>query len=198
MASNDPVLLLGAEKSPGVPQELYWWKREYTQKESMRYSLTHLLDNDTIFIGDADEIWNPDKIPPLGRWKLEQKVYAYYLNNRSNEWWEGTSVMQYKDVKIDTLDNLRAHDSHRAYTRAPTFKNDGWHFTNIGGVDFIKRKLQSYSHQEFNNPKIIDDLENKISKNIDFLGRDFIFKTDESEWPEWLKDNKEKYKHLSQ
>lgn len=196
MASNDPILLLGAEKSPGVPQELSWWKREYTQKESMRYALTNLKNFDTLYIGDCDEIWNPNNMPPKGRWKLEQTVYAYYLNNRSSEWWEGTSVMQYSDVKNDTLDNLRAHDVYRNYMRAPTFPNHGWHFTNMGGVDFIKRKLQSYSHQEFNNRYILEDLENKVRENKDFIGRDFKFTIDESEWPKYLQEHKSKYSQL--
>ena len=196
MASNDPILTLRAMQSPGVPKDLHWWVREYTQKESMRYALTHLLDDDIVYIGDADEIWNPNNMPPPGRWKLEQKVYAYYLNNRSSEWWEGTSIMQYKDVKKDTLDNLRAHDIHRQHKKAPTFSNNGWHFTNMGGVEFIKRKLQSYSHQEFNHLQILDNIENQIKENKDFIGRDFIFKKDESELPKWLLENKERYKYL--
>src|SRR3989338_4835160 len=155
MASDDPILLLGAKKSPGIPrnllwwkpENLYWWKREYTQKESMRYALTHLKDDDLVFIGDADEIWNPLNMP-TERCKLEQTVYSYYLNNRSSEWWEGTSVMPYSLIKQYPLDDLRAHDHHkRPIEQAPTFKNNGWHFTNIGGAEFVKRKLSSYRHQ---------------------------------------------------
>lgn len=196
MASDDAVLLEASDLSPGVPGGQPWWNREFTQKESMRYALTHLKDEDVVFIGDADEIWNPSNYPTTGRWKMEQLVYAYYLNNRSSEWWEGTSVMPYSEIKKDTLDNLRAHDVHREYMRAPTFKNGGWHFTNMGGVDFIKRKLNSYSHQEFNNPTIINNLSTQLESNKDFIGRDFKFWTDESEWPEFLKRNKAHYQHL--
>ena len=196
MASNDPILLLGAKKSPGVPKNLHWWKREYTQKESMRYALTHLEDDDLVFIGDVDEIWNPLNMPPFGRWKLRQNVYSYYLNNRSNEWWEGTSVIPYQIIKSDTLDNLRAHDTHRGYMKAPTYPNWGWHFTNIGGAEFIKRKLSSYSHQEFNSPKYTDKIEQRIAENKDFIGRNFNFWIDESELPKYILENKEKYKNL--
>ncbi len=198
MPSNDPILLLGSQYSPGVPPDLHWWRREYSQKESMRYALSHLNDDDIVYIGDADEIWNPNHMPPVGRYKLEQTVYSYFLNNRSTEWWEGTSVMTYKDIKAETLDNLRAHDTDRAYMKAPTWKNNGWHFTNCHGynADKIREKLASYSHQEFNHPSITDNIENQIDENKDFIGRDFKFTIDESGLPEYIVSNKRKYSHL--
>lgn len=198
MASDDPILSRDANNSPGVPQDLHWWRREYTQKESMRYALTHLKEDDLVFIGDADEIWNPLNYPKEGRWKLEQTVYSYYLNNRSSEWWEGTSVMPYWIVKQGTLDNLRAHDTHRDYMKAPTFKNSGWHFTNCHGnnANKIREKLASYSHQEFNFPQITTNIEKQIEDNKDFIGRDFTFVVDQTGLPEYILNNKEKYKHL--
>lgn len=197
MASDDAVLKAQAVQSPGVPKDLHWWVREFTQKESMRYALTHLKDDDTVFIGDADEIWNPNNLPPLDqRSKLEQTVYSYYLNNRSSEWWEGTSVIPYHFIRNDTLDNLRAHDSHRKYMQAPTFPNKGWHFTNMGGEEFVKRKLASYSHQEFNNNYYLGNISTQIKENKDFIGRNFTFTVDETGLPEYLLQNKDKYSHL--
>lgn len=202
MASDDPILYLGANQSPGVPQDLHWWRREYTQKESMRYALTHLDDDDLVFIGDADELWNPnilkdDNFFTSKRWKLEQLVYAYYLNNRSSEWWEGTSVMPYKLIKEYPLDDLRAHDNHpRPIQRAPTFRIAGWHWTNMGGVEFIKRKMNSYSHQEFNYSQITDKIEKQMEENKDFIGRDFKFWVEEKDLPKYVLNNKERYAHL--
>lgn len=199
MASNDPILARDALNSPGVPKELHWWVREYTQKESMRYALTHLNDDDIVYIGDADEIWNPAHMPPSGRWKLEQTVYAYYLNNRSSEWWEGTQVIPYWMVKKHTLDDLRAHDRHvRSIEKAPTWSNFGWHFTNMYGnnPEKIKEKLNSYSHQEFNFPQITDNIGDKIRNNQDFIGRDFTFTVDETGLPYYVLHNKAKYVHL--
>src|SRR4051812_4257047 len=46
---TDPALTLLADTSPGVPKDMHWWKREYIQKESMRYALTHLKDDDRVF-----------------------------------------------------------------------------------------------------------------------------------------------------
>ena len=217
MSKPTPELMADCQKSPGVPQNLHWWVREFCQKESIRYALKESIKkaitwnegdkdfeylweepkaDDLIFIGDADEIWNPKHIPPYGRWKLEQTVYAYYLNNRSSEWWEGTSVMPYSEIKKDTLDNLRAHDTHREYMKAPTYPNNGWHFTNLGGAEFVKRKLASYSHQEFNHLEITEKIEQRIKENKDFIGRDFTFTIDETGLPDYILNNRNKYKNL--
>lgn len=192
---TDPALSLLADISPGVPKDIHWWRREFIQKESMRYALTHLHDDDRVFIGDVDEIWNPETEFPDGRSELQQIVYTYYLNNKSSEQWTGTSVMSYKDIKSDTLDNLRAYDQARAYMKAPIIKS-GWHFTNQGGTEFVKKKIQSYAHQEFNHPIVLSQVEQRIANNQDYLGRPFILGVDESEWPEHLKQNRNEYAHL--
>lgn len=193
---TDPALSLLADTSPGVPKDMHWWRREFIQKESMRYALTHLKDDDRVFIGDCDEIWNPDIEYPEGRLELQQTVYAYYLNNKSTEYWTGTSVMSYEDIKKDTLDNLRAYDERRKHMHAPVFQNAGWHFTNMGGAEFIKRKLRSYAHQEFNHEAILSQIDDKIARNEDYLGRNFVLSVDETGLPQYLLENKEKYKHL--
>lgn len=193
---TDPALSLLADTSPGVPKDQHWWRREFIQKESMRYALTHLKDEDRVFVGDCDEIWNPDMEYPEGRAELQQTVYTYYLNNKSTEYWTGTSLMTYKDIKKDTLDNLRAYDTMRAYMKAPVILNAGWHFTNIGGAEFIKRKIQSYAHQEYATPEVLDAIESRIKNNQDYLGRNFTLTRDETDWPQYLKDNRATYKHL--
>lgn len=192
---TDPIMQAFAQSYLPIPKEQHWWHREFIQKESMRYALTHLHDDDRVFVGDVDEIWDPTTKFPEGRAELQQTVYTYYLDNKSNEQWTGTSLMAYKDIKTNTLDNLRAYDDMRRYMHAPIIKS-GWHFTNIGGAPFVKRKLQSYAHQEFNHPSILEQVDQRIANNQDYLGRDFKLGVDTSEWPLYLKVNREKYAHL--
>lgn len=192
---TDPPLSYLADLSPGVPKDMHWWRREFIQKESMRYALTHLRDEDQVFIGDVDEIWDPTVRLPQGRFELEQLVYTYWLDNRSTEYWTGTSVMNYGHIKSNTLDNLRSYDKAREYMWAPKVKS-GWHFTNIGGAEFVKRKIRSYAHQEFNNEAFLNQVDQRIALNQDYLGRDFILGKDESEWPTYLKKNRAQYAHL--
>ncbi len=175
-----------------APGAIHWFK-EFYQKESIKKALVGLNDNDMCFVGDIDEIWNPHMIIDYTQsdiFKLRQKVYAYFLNNRSSEPWAGTLVTQYKNIKHACLNHLRTvRKTHYIY-----LKDGGWHFTNMGGADQIRKKLESYGHQEYNNSTIKSDLENKILQNKDFIGRGFKFWISEKELPEYILAHKEQYK----
>lgn len=178
------------------------WKREFMQKESIKDCLTHLKDDDIVFIGDCDEIWKPACMYLgiyQGGMKLPLMVYTYYLNNRSSESFWGTYLGKYSDIKDSCLNNLRASTYNNFY---PDFERDasnycGWHFTSMGGFEALKNKLEdSYTKQTYAADEVINSLENNITNRKDFLGRAFTYTIDESHWPQYLKDNKEKYKHL--
>ena len=171
------------------------WVREFAQKESIRDCIKHLKDNDTVFIGDCDEIWNPNhlkfleqhaKVEPT---KLKLDVYTYYLNNKSNEQFWGTIVSTYKNLKDEVLNYARTDKSSK------TPDSYGWHFTSL--KDGLKRKLEdSYTKETYATKQVLDNLEENIRNNKDFLGRDFKYTIDETTWPQYLKDNKDKYRHL--
>lgn len=180
-----------------IPKEQHWWHREFIQKESMRFTLTHLNDDDMVFIGDVDEIWNPHMEYPNSRAELQQTVYTYYLDNKSTEYWTGTSLMPYRDIKYNTLDNLRAYDKAREHMKAPVIQNAGWHFTNIlTNADFVENKIKSYAHAEFNTPEYLAQVKQRIQNNEDYLGRDFKLEVNIEDWPRYLKENRSKWAHL--
>lgn len=60
----------------------------------------------------------------------------------------------------------------------------------------MKKKLESYGHQEYNQKEIKDDLEKKLKENKDFANRGYKFWTSESGLPEFIIKNKIKYKNL--
>lgn len=168
------------------------WIREFCQKESIKDCLTHLNDNDIVFIGDCDEIWDPRflKNYTTNPCKLSLRVYTYYLNNRSTEQFYGTFVATYKYIKNKCLNHLRSNE----YRCAPYFY-DGWHFTSM--APYLRQKLEdSYTEESYATKQVLDSLEENIKNNRDFLGRDFTYKVDEWEWPQWLKDNRLNYKHM--
>ncbi len=192
-----------ASNSPSVPKGHHYWHREFCQKEYIRRFLTHLDDEDIVYVSDVDEIWKPKEIGD-GIYKLRQLMYVYYLNNRTNEPWAGTFVTKYKNIKNGNLNYMRLvpPDYAQVFKEFEILKkreyldDGGWHMTSMGGVSELKRKIESYGHQELNIPQIKDNLENAIKTNTDFIGRDFKFWTDESELPEYLLANKQKYLHL--
>lgn len=159
----------------------------FYQKEHLLKGLT-LEDTDTVYYGDVDEIWTPQEVQPQPA-KLEQLCYSMFLDYRSTEPWKGTLIATYAQVKQYGLNQLR-------HSAPLTLKNGGWHFTNMGGLEELRRKIKSYDHQEVNTPEIHSKLEERFIKAQDFLGRNIQLYQDTSDWPQYLKFNKEKYQHL--
>lgn len=183
-----------AESSPNTVGADHW-KREFMQKESIKDALEAmgLKDDDIVFIGDCDEIWDTKN-----KWekftgspfKLKLLVYSYFLNNQSNEQFYGTLCSKYKWIKNECLNHLRTDAWKTGF-------NAGWHFTSMGGYEEVKRKLSdSYTRESYWNVQVEDDLEENIKQNKDFLGRNFTYTIDESDWPEYLKNNRHLYQHL--
>lgn len=169
------------------------WKREFAQKESIKDVLKHCNDDDVVFIGDVDEIWDPEYCMPhtIGMpIKLKLDVYTYYLNLHSNEQFWGTLATQYAFIKDGVLNHIRAESPK-------TRENEGWHFTSMGGYEMLKKKLEdSYTHESYANTWVMHNLHENIQKQKDFLGREFQYTKDETKWPTYLKEHRNKYKHL--
>jgi beta-1,4-mannosyl-glycoprotein beta-1,4-N-acetylglucosaminyltransferase len=174
------------------------FQRAAYQKDYVRdYLHIKAKDNDIIYFGDLDEIWKPQEITDDKVYNLQQLNYSYYLNNRSSEAWVGTVVGKWKTFKKFSVNYWRANHTNE-------LPNGGWHFTNIGGLDQILKKIESYDHcNEVNCAWVRDNLKTRIENGEDYLGRGndwqgkpFKMWTDETELPQCLLENKEKYKHL--
>lgn len=179
-----------AKESPNTKGAKHW-QTEFLQKESILKALKQnkVGNTDIVFIGDADEIWEPDYTHLLGA-KIRLRVYSYYLNNRSNEEFAGTYVNHYADIKDKCLNHLRSDSIH-----APGY--GGWHFTSMGGLKEVSRKLNdSYTTESYNTLNIQALLPQRHRHRLDYLGRDFKFTIDESEWPQYLKDHRKDFTQL--
>lgn len=171
------------------------WKREFYIKESIHKALkqSKVKNDDTVFIGDLDEIIDPEaeyeSDTPI---KAKLRVYAYHLNNLSNEEFYGTLICQYKDIKDKCLNHIRSDKS--LYSKGDYL---GWHFTSMGGIEEIRRKLNdSYTTESYNTYEVQQNLPTRFKENKDYLGRNFTFTLDETNHPLYLKKNKEKFKYL--
>lgn len=166
------------------------WQNEFLQKESIKKALFGLEDDDLVYIGDVDEIWSP-KHRYISPEKLLLRVYAYYLDNSSSEVFWGTLMAKWGDIKGECLNHMRSNISLRGETYA------GWHFTSMGGLREVSRKLNdSYTTESYNTYEVQELLPKRLSEGRDYLGRNFTFKVDESNWPKYLKENKFYYEHL--
>jgi beta-1,4-mannosyl-glycoprotein beta-1,4-N-acetylglucosaminyltransferase len=199
--NNDSELWEYSKSSPNVGVGDHWWVREFYQKENILKAF-EAKNDDMVFVSDVDEIWNPKVIfKENGIYKKNeiyrpiQTAYHYYLNNKSDQditGWVGTRFGSYKSLKTHKVNHFRTEH----YAPSIQIPNGGWHFTNIGDKNFIQSKIESYGHQEYNNEFIKDRIRDCMINNVDFLGRGFKLWKDQSELPEYILNNKEKYKHL--
>jgi hypothetical protein len=194
----EKTILTYALSSDNIPPGDAHYLRDFYEKESVKKPLIHLHDNDFCFVSDLDEIWNPEVFIDYSKddiYKFKQDAYVYYLNNRSNEDWEGwcgTIATKYKNIKNSCLNHLRTARK----TKYTVIRNGGWHFTFQGGPERVKNKIESYSYHEINTEDTRSKIESMISENKDIKGRYIRFWKDESKLPQYLLKNKEKYKEL--
>jgi len=166
------------------------WKREFCQKESIK-DIVECNPDDLVIIGDVDEILDPRSLHSLMPFtKIKLDVYTYYLNNRSNENFWGPIILPGWALKNITLNHFRQLCPPTQYTY-------GWHFTSMGGYEEVKRKLSnSYTKDSYWTEAVESSLQNNLAQLKDFLGRDFTYTKDESNWPSFLKEHKDQYKRL--
>lgn len=156
-----------------------FWKVENGQRSHILSALSEFDDEDLLMLSDIDEIPNSLVINHLKsnreKMVLEDSASTLMFDNLyynfftyENSDWPGTVFSYVKYAKKHGTDFLR-HNS-RAFPHIP---NSGWHFTFFGGVDRIKDKLNSFSHQEFNTKEINNtkNIEDSIKNREDLLQR---------------------------
>jgi beta-1,4-mannosyl-glycoprotein beta-1,4-N-acetylglucosaminyltransferase len=171
--------------------------RDFFQKESVRRGLVSCSDDDIIILSDCDEIPNPEVLLKVDKFidtepffTLQQTTYYYHLNLLKEHNWRGSRISRYKNIKHYSFNELRAQ-------RNCEVSKGGWHFSFMGGREQVKNKIKAYSHQELNNPDILNKIDYNVENNIDPFSRSNLelVPIDES-YPKYLLDNIEKYKHM--
>ncbi|RYG28052.1 MAG: hypothetical protein EOO01_40405, partial [Chitinophagaceae bacterium] len=175
------------------------WKIETYQRNSIVKGLKNCAPDDIIMISDVDEIPNGALIRrlvsrPLNRiFGIRMHMFMYYFNHKLI--YDGDSRMDRLEAKKgiwhcmamlpfkffhDTPNKLR-RDVMRTVRRGAKYdiqKDGGWHFTYMGGYDMIVKKLESFSHSEYNLDEFKDrsSIEERIRTGQDLFGRDLEFK----------------------
>ena len=182
--------------------------RDQFQRNSLERGYRKYNDDDLIMISDIDEIPNPEKFKEF---KIENK-YACFLQknfqskinllNITDEDWPGTKICQKKFLKSPQwLRNIKTK-------KKPFWKifkediqlieNGGWHFSFLKSPEFIKKKIISYSHQEYNTKENTDIelIKKKISLGKDLFERNIDYKKIEidNNFPDYVVKNKKMFK----
>lgn len=193
---NDKIIHIVA---PNIEIKQVPYERHWLCYEMIERVVLSLKPEDIVFCSDLDEIWNPEILNKIddNPHSLKQYNYTYYLNMRSNEDWTGTLMAKAKNIFVGFNKKNRTDKPY-------PLDNGGWHFTNCLGRDMIMQKVRAYDHGHEINPKWIEEhIDENIEKGGDYLGRyanyqgePYRFWCDTKDWPTYLKDNKDAYKHL--
>jgi beta-1,4-mannosyl-glycoprotein beta-1,4-N-acetylglucosaminyltransferase len=145
------------------------WKNEIFQRNCIERGLDKikLNDYDIFTVTDLDEIPDPKLLQKIKATEviidasiLEQDFYYYNLNSKLDFKWHLSKIISYKKYKeLDfSCEQIRQNMSFEI------IPNAGWHLSYFGNEQFIKNKIENFSHQELNIADFTD--ENKISNRI--------------------------------
>ena len=99
-----------------------------------------------------------------------------------------------------TASKIRARELPRSRGGTVIVRNGGWHFTCLGGVEAVAKKIASFAHQEYNPGEDKIDL-GEINRIVESGGgvfwkmNCFGERIDES-FPRFIRENQARYTHL--
>ena len=183
--------------------------RDQHQRNAMARGYEDSSDDDIIMISDIDEIPDPNKIKIFDVKNkyacFIQKNFQSKINllNISDKNWMGTKIIKKKYIKSPQwLRNIKtAKPSFWKFykPRQPQLIYDGgWHFSFLKNPKGISKKIQSYSHSEYNKSIYTDEkkIAERINNRIDIFDRNFKYeKIDiDDTFPKYILENINKYK----
>jgi len=177
------------------------WEIEADQRNAIVYGLRDAAPDDLIVISDADEIVDPTALLRAARFSaddhtilFQQAFFYYWLNcrNDSVDWYLGPKATRFKNFQGGQ--HLRGdHYSH-------VEELGGWHFSYLGGVEAIQRKIEAFSHTEYNTEFFKDPnrLTAAIEQGKDLFERDYNYRFVHIDdfFPLYIRANKDRYAHL--
>ena len=177
--------------------ELDAWARERTQRDALKNGLVNCKDDDIICISDVDEIPKSERLAEYSIKNnlvcLEFKSYYFYLNYKDNEIWKWFKILPYSMMKDMTPCQIR-------YTEAQKYiLNSGWHFSFLGDIDSIIKKIESTAHTEYDTDfyKDKNKIKEKIENGNDIFGREHLKYTSvdiDYTYPRFILENLDRFK----
>jgi beta-1,4-mannosyl-glycoprotein beta-1,4-N-acetylglucosaminyltransferase len=176
------------------------FEKENYHRNSLMQGLIGCSENDVVILSDIDEIPRArairDYCPSQGLRYLDMDLFYYKLNYKIEQRWDLACIFPFSMLNGRVLQSFR----NKEVEHNGVIKNAGWHFSYAGNVDFIKNKIQSFYHAEFNNPQYTSDenIQKAIAEKRDLYGRDVKMTSvdiDET-FPECVRNNIDAYRMM--
>lgn len=145
------VHVVADERREGVT-----WEQESYQRNSILKGLTEADDDDLLIICDVDEIPRPEVVTRIADddrlsariTGLSMTNYNYFINFASYQ-----PVIRPMTLPCGLARRLGTNLARHLLVRAgkhivPVIPDAGWHFSWVGGVDAVCRKLETFCHLE--------------------------------------------------
>jgi hypothetical protein len=150
-------------------------KNEKFHRNCILRGLTGCTEHDIIIVGDVDEITRREAVDyyknhRLGDIrKLDQKFFYYYLNYLADAPWRLAFMASYGALRDQDLGRLR----NTKVSSRKLLAHAGWHFSYLGGIDSIIKKLEAFCHADLNTAQYKDRawLERCLEQGEDLFGR---------------------------
>lgn len=134
------------------------WSIEKQQRSAIVQACRGFSDEDMLIMGDVDEIPSREVIEHLGKSLghdavvCRQLFFYYNLTNLRKENWHGTIFTKLGNARKIGTQALR--DQRNSL---PFVYPGGVHMSYFGGNKAIKKKIESFSHQEYNTDEFKDE-----------------------------------------
>lgn len=166
------------------------WKNEEWQRNAIATGFAKVCDNDPLcasdilMITDLDEIPDPntirrikygdtqDSLTDIGISILHMDLYYYNLHVRYTEKWYWPKILTYKAYQ----ELHQSCHAIRGITNCPHIAEGGWHLSYFGDCEFMKNKIESWSHQELNNSDTTDiaNIADRVKRGVDLYNRSYV------------------------
>tara|TARA_B110000285_G_C15065096_1_gene584660 strand:+ start:413 stop:1276 length:864 start_codon:yes stop_codon:yes gene_type:complete len=199
-------------------------RRDFYQRNYIINGLNGSSDNDIILISDIDEIPKINNLDikainnDLIFFKQKMFYYKFNLCSKTIDWFGTRACKKKKLLSPQWLRNIKSKSyprwrfdilfSKNKYTNVKIIDDGGWHFSYLNSPQEIENKLKNYAHyREYELDPLgaekikerifskitIYDLSNDMRKSK-FTSGQKLEKVNLSMLPNYLNDNKDKYK----
>lgn len=141
------------------------WDRERVQRDALQRGYADAADDDLIIIADVDEVIRPACMTPAepGEVRVFEQLLLYFYCDYlqiSEPFWCKAIAVRADLARQYTPEALRNSKALRPRLRQTLVPDAGWHFSYLGGMDVIEKKLERFSHQNLNKARFRDRTQN--------------------------------------
>jgi hypothetical protein len=158
------------------------WGCDFWQRDQVGAVLEtlNLADDDLVGLFDVDE-WPDRWVENLCAWNMPK----YHMGLRWFHKMELTGVMgRWSDFRGQSVNSVR-------WSRQTLpIVEGGWHFTSMGDLDYLIRKVRGFAHTELVSADLDDELAHCWTHGHDLADDWFTQLDDLSTLPKWAQDGK--------